>query len=137
MVKEVMANGGVGNREIHLTLKEKAYALGLSEATVLKQIRQGFFGEEVQRLIIGRDEVKIWIRYPDEDRNSTEDLKKKPIKTLSGNLIPLEEIADIDEDKRGRVKINHINGTKEIRVDATLYNSEFSSEVNNQIEIYP
>jgi len=134
MVKDVLDNGGVGSEEIHLTLKEKAYALGLDEATVLKQIRQGFFGEEVQRLIIGRDEVKIWIRYPDEDRNSTEDLKKKPIKTLSGNLIPLEEIADIDEDKRGRVKINHINGTKEIRVDATLYNAEFSSEVNNEIE---
>lgn len=43
MVKEVMDNGGVGNREIHIKLKEKAYALGLNEATVMKQIRQGFF----------------------------------------------------------------------------------------------
>ena len=133
MVKEVLDNGGVGNREIHLTLKEKAYALGLNEAIILKQIRQGFFGEEVQRLIIGRDEVKIWLRYPEEGRNSIEDLNKVKIKTLSGDLIPLEEIADY-EYKRGRVKINHINGTKEIRVDATLYNAEFSSEVNNQIE---
>ena len=133
MVKDVLDNGGVGNREIHLTLKEKAYALGLNEATILKQIRQGFFGEEVQRLIIGRDEVKIWLRYPEEDRNSIEDLNKVKIKTLSGSLIPLEEVADY-EYKRGRVKINHINGTKEIRVDATLYNAEYSSEVNNQIE---
>ena len=133
MVKDVLDNGGVGNREIHLKLKEKAYALGLNEATILKQIRQGFFGEEVQRLIIGRDEVKIWLRYPEEDRNSIEDLNKVKIKTLSGDLIPLEEVADY-EYKRGRVKINHINGTKEIRVDATLYNAEYSSEVNNQIE---
>jgi len=133
MVKEVLDNGGVGNREIHLTLKEKAYALGLNEAIILKQIRQGFFGEEVQRLIIGRDEVKIWIRYPKENRNSIEDLNKVKIKTLSGSLIPLEEVANY-EYKRGRVKINHINGTKEIRVDASLYNAEFSSEVNNQIE---
>ena len=81
MVKEVLDNGGVGNREIHLTLKEKAYALGLNEAIILKQIRQGFFGEEVQRLIIGRDEVKIWIRYPKENRNSIEDLNKVKIKT--------------------------------------------------------
>ena len=133
MVKDVLDNGGVGSREIHLTLKDKAYALGLNEATILKQIRQGFFGEEVQRLIIGRDEVKIWLRYPEEDRNSIEDLNKVKIKTLSGDLIPLEEVADY-EYKRGRVKINHINGTKEIRVDATLYNAEFSAEVNNQIE---
>ena len=133
MVKEVLDNGGVGNREIHLTLKEKAYALGLNEATILKQIRQGFFGEEVQRLIIGRDEVKIWLRYPEKNRNSIEDLNKVKIKTLSGALIPLEELADY-QYKRGRVKINHINGTKEIRVDATLYNAEFSAEVNGQIE---
>ena len=133
MVKEVLDNGGVGNREVHLKLKERAYALGLNEVTILKQIRQGFFGEEVQRLIIGRDEVKIWLRYPENNRNSIEDLSKVKIKTLSGALIPLEEIASY-EYKRGRVKINHINGSKEIRVDANLYNAEFSADVNEQIE---
>jgi len=133
MVKEVLDNGGVGNREIHLKLKERAYALGLNEVTILKQVRQGFFGEEVQRLIIGRDEVKIWLRYPENNRNSIEDLSKVKIKTLSGALIPLEEIASY-EYKRGRVKINHINGSKEIRVDANLYNAEFSADVNEQIE---
>ena len=56
----IIDNGGIGNREIHIDLKEKAYALGLNEATVMKQIRQGFFGEEAQRLILGRDEIKIW-----------------------------------------------------------------------------
>ena len=54
-------------------------------------------------------------------------LNKVKIKTLSGALIPLEELADY-QYKRGRVKINHINGTKEIRVDATLYNADFSTE---------
>ena len=63
IVKEVLDNGGVGNRELHLKLKEKAYSLGLSEIDIYKQIRQGFFGEEAQRLIIGRDEVKIWVQY--------------------------------------------------------------------------
>ena len=133
MVKEVIDNGGIGNREIHINLKEKAYALGLNEATVMKQIRQGFFGEEAQRLILGRDEIKIWLRYPENDRNSIEDLNKVKIKTLNGDMYPLEEIANY-EFKRGRVKINHINGTKEIRVDATLFNAEFSGDVNEQIE---
>ena len=133
MVKEVIDNGGIGNREIHIDLKEKAYALGLNEATVMKQIRQGFFGEEAQRLILGRDEIKIWLRYPEKDRNSIEDLNKVKIKTLNGAMYPLEEIANY-EFKRGRVKINHINGTKEIRVDATLFNAEFSGDVNEQIE---
>jgi multidrug efflux pump subunit AcrB len=133
MVKEVMDNGGVGNQEIHINLKEKAYALGLNEASIMKQIRQGFFGQEAQRIIIGRDEVKIWLRYLESDRNSIEDLNKVKIKTINGEMFPLEVLANY-EYKRGRVKINHINGTKEIRVDASLYNAEFSAEVNEQIE---
>ena len=133
MVKEVLDNGGIGNREIHLTLKDRAYSLGLDEATILTQIRQGFFGEEVQRLIIGRDEVKIWLRYPEENRNSINDLEKMKIKTLTGELIPLEELANY-EYKRGRVKINHINGAKEITVDANLYDAEYSADVNALIK---
>ena len=133
MVKEVLDNGGVGNREIHIELKEKAYALGLNEITIMQQIRQGFFGEEVQRLIIGRDEVKIWLRYPEKNRNSIEDLNKMKIKTIRGATYPLAELAKY-EFKRGNVRINHINGTKEIRVDANLYNSEYSAEVNEEIE---
>ena len=133
MVKEVIDNGGIGNREIHINLKEKAYALGLNEAIIMKQIRQGFFGEEAQRLIIGRDEVKIWLRYPESNRNSIQDLNKAKIKTATGKTYPLEELANY-RYKRGKVKINHINGAKETRVDATLYNAEFSGEVNEKIE---
>ena len=133
MVKEVMDNGGIGSREVHISLKEKAYTLGLSESSIMSQIRQGFYGEEAQRLIMGRDEVKIWLRYPENDRNSLEDLNKLKIKTTNGNTYSLEELVDY-EFKRGRVKINHINGAKEIRVNANLYNSEFSGEVNQEIE---
>lgn len=133
MVKEVMDNSGIGSREIHITLKEKSYALGLNQANIMKQIRQGFFGEEVQRLIVGRDEVKIWLRYPESDRNNIADLNKVKIKTISGEMYPLEELASY-QYKRGKIKINHINGTKEIRVDANLYNSEFSADVNEKIE---
>ena len=132
-VKEVLDNGGVGNREIHLSIKEKAYNLGLNEASIMKQIRQGFFGEEVQRLIIGRDEVKMWIQYPINDRNNISDLDNMRIRASNGNLYPLEELAYY-EFKRGKVKINHINGNKEVTVDANLYDSEYSGEVNSEIE---
>jgi multidrug efflux pump subunit AcrB len=41
--------------------------------------------------------------------------------------------------KRGKIKINHIDGKKEIRVDARLIDSELSGQVNSQIkrEILP
>jgi len=133
LVKEVMDNGGVGNREIHIKLKEKAYSLGLNEATILKQIRQGFYGEEVQRIIIGRDEVKMFLKYPESGKNSINDLNKIKIKAPNNIQYQLEELIDYSF-KRGKIKINHINGAKEVTVDANLYNSEFSADVNDKIE---
>ena len=41
-VKDVLDNSGIGNRELHLDLKSKAYLLGLNEMTISNQIRQGF-----------------------------------------------------------------------------------------------
>jgi multidrug efflux pump subunit AcrB len=132
-VKSVLDNSGIGNRELHLKLKPKAYLLGLNEMTISNQIRQGFFGQEVQRLIKGRDEIKIWLRYPYKDRNSVADIENTRIKTETGQEYPLYELADYTI-KRGKVKINHIDGKKEIRVDASLADAELSSQVNSQIE---
>ena len=137
-VKNVLDNSGIGNRELHLELKNKAYLLGLNELTISNQIRQGFFGQEVQRLIKGRDEVKIWLRYPLKDRNSVGDIENTRIKTENGQEFPLRELADYSI-KRGKIKINHIDGKKEVRVDASLTDAELSGQVNSQIkkEILP
>ena len=132
-VKSVLDNGGIGNRELHLELKSKAYLLGLNEMTISNQIRQGFFGQEVQRLIKGRDEVKIWLRYPYNDRNSVADIENTRIKTANGQEFPLYELADYTIE-RGKVKINHIDGKKEIRIDASLLDAELSGQISNQIE---
>ncbi len=132
-VKSVLDNSGIGNRELHLELKSKAYLLGLNEMSISNQIRQGFFGQEVQRLIKGRDEIKIWLRYPFSDRNSIADIENTRIKTDFGQEFPLKELADYSI-KRGKIKINHIDGKKEIRIDARLVDSELSGQVNSQIK---
>jgi len=132
-VKSVLDNSGIGNRELHLELKSKAYLLGLNEMSISNQIRQGFFGQEVQRLIKGRDEIKIWLRYPFSDRNSIADIENTRIKTDLGQEFPLKELADYSIE-RGKIKINHIDGKKEIRVDASLVDSELSGQVNSQIK---
>lgn len=132
-VLDLTDNSGIGNREINLKLKPKAHLLGLNEALIIGQIRQGFYGQEVQRVIIGRDEVKIWTRFPENDRNSIGDLDNLRIKTLAGLEIPLSEIADYNIS-RGKVAIRHINGNKEVRIVGSLFDSELSSEVNSQIK---
>ncbi|CAG5080303.1 efflux RND transporter permease subunit [Parvicella tangerina] len=137
-VKDVVDNAGAGNRELQLELYDKAYALGLDEAQIINQIRQGFFGEEVQRVIIGQDEVKIWARYPLDERDDFGDLDNMKIKTAFGQEFPLYTLADYSVT-RGSVTINHINGDQEVRVYGSLYDSELSSTLNAKLarEVFP
>ncbi len=118
-IKDVTDNASIGQREIELKLKPLAYLLGLTQQDITKQIRQGFFGEEVQRLQIGTDEVKVWVRYPEEDRLSITQLESMKIKMADGAEYPLTELADY-EIGRGVISINHFNGKREIRVTADL-----------------
>ena len=75
MMKNIQSSDQKGLKEIKLNLKNKAYQMNLSTAQILSEIRNGFYGFESQRLQIGTNEVKIWIRYDKEDRNSIYDLE--------------------------------------------------------------
>jgi len=109
-----------GKREVQLELKPKAYFLGFSQVSLLNQVRQGFFGGQAQRLQKGKDELRVWVRYPKSDRLSIGQLENMKIKTPAGEY-PLSELADYNID-RGPVSIKHYNGSREVRVDADLLN---------------
>ncbi|MGB4974678.1 MAG: efflux RND transporter permease subunit [Cyclobacteriaceae bacterium] len=124
-VKDVTDNASIGQREIKLELKPLAYFLGLTHQDITKQIRQGFFGEEVQRLQIGTDEVKVWVRYPQEDRLNIAQLESMKIKMATGAEYPLTELANYTIE-RGVISINHFNGKREIRVEGELAQTDAS-----------
>jgi multidrug efflux pump subunit AcrB len=133
-LKDVTDDSPLGKQEIIVHLKPKAYMLGLTQGEVMRQIRQGFFGEEAQRIIIGKDEVKIWVRYPKQDRSSLGQFENMRIKTLTGENFPLGEIADY-KIERGEVGINHYNGKKEIKVEADQTNMDAPTiEITNKIK---
>lgn len=123
---DVVSNDQAGNREIKLKLKDKAEYLGLNLGMVLAQVRQGFFGYEVQRLQRGEDEVKIWVRYDEKNRATFGDLEDMRIKTPGGLQVPLKEIADYTIE-RGIMAINHLDSKREIRVEADIARSDVSS----------
>lgn len=117
-LRDVVDNNAIGKREVQLQLKPKAYFLGLSRADIANQVRSGFFGSQAQRLQIGKDEVRVWVRYPEEDRLNIGQLEDMKIKTPRGEF-PLSEVAYYNI-RRGPVNINRYNGKKEIRIDAEL-----------------
>lgn len=120
-LKDVNDNNQLGIKEINVTLKQKAYMLGLSLQDVLGQVRSGFFGKEVQRLQRGRDEVKIWVRYNENDRSSISNLNNMFITTPSKEKVPFEELASYSI-KRGIVAINHLDTKRQIIVEADMMN---------------
>ena len=111
-------NNPLGSREVRLKLKPKAYYLGMNLRTITSQIRQGFFGGQAQRLQEGKDEIKVWVRYPKTDRVFIGQMEDMRIRTPKGEF-PLSELIDY-EILRGPVSIQRYNGSREIRVDAEL-----------------
>lgn len=108
----------VGKREVRLNLKPQAYFLGLDQNDISRQVRQGFFGGQAQRLQEGKDELRVWVRYPKDNRTNIGQLERLKIKTPKGEF-PLSELASYTIE-RGPVQINRFNSSREIRVEADL-----------------
>ncbi|MCP5145311.1 MAG: efflux RND transporter permease subunit [Gammaproteobacteria bacterium] len=85
-----------GNQEIKLRIKPEAEVLGLSMMDLGRQVRQAFYGEEAQRIQRGRDELRVMVRYPRDERHSVSDLENMRIRTADGTEVPLLDVAEVD-----------------------------------------
>lgn len=81
--------------EVQFDLRPGAEALGITTADVSRQIRQGFFGEEVQRLPRDGEDVRVYVRYPRSDRESLDFLNGVRIRTADGREVPLQSVAQL------------------------------------------
>jgi len=122
-LKDITDSNQEGRRELDIRLKPRAYALGLHLADVAGQVRQGFFGQEIQRIQRGRDEIRVWVRYREKDRAALGFLDQMRIRTPDGKEYPFSELADY-EIERGIVAIHHLDKKREVKVEANLANEK-------------
>lgn len=94
-VYNVVNDSQSASDEVQFDLKPGAEALGVTRADVNRQVRQGFFGEEVQRLPRDGEDVRVFVRYPRADRESLDFLRNIRIRTADGRELPLFAVADI------------------------------------------
>ena len=89
----------LGTRQDEITLGKEMLpageALGLRVEDVARQVRQAFYGEEAQRIQRGRDDIRVMVRYPREQRQSIADLDNLRIRTPTGEEVPLREVAQV------------------------------------------
>ena len=108
-----------GGDEIRLTIKPEAEALGLSLSSLGRQVRQAFYGEEVQRIQRGKDELKVMVRYPVEERRSIADLKNMRIRTPDGDEVPFSSVADMSYGE-AYSSISRLNRERTVTVSADI-----------------
>lgn len=118
-LRDVTDTDPEGIKEIDIELNNNAYALGLNLQQVMSQVRAGFFGAQAQRFQRGQDEIRVWVRYNKSNRSSISDLDDMRILTPSGERVPFGEIASYTI-ARGDESISHLDGQREIRVEADM-----------------
>jgi len=122
-LKDITDSDVEGRREVNITLKPRAQSLGLTLQDVARQVRQGFFGQEIQRIQRGRDEIRVWVRYRPEDRSAVGNIDQMRIRLPNGIEYPFSELADYTIE-RGITAINHLERKREIKVEANLTDVE-------------
>ena len=108
-----------GKEELLIELTDQGKALGLSRQDVSSQIRQAFFGAQAQRIQRGRDDVRVMVRLPIEERRSVQGLSNLLITTPDGGQVPLSHVADLVPGK-GPSSIRRIDRNRTLNVTAEM-----------------
>lgn len=116
-----------GKDEIKLRLKPAATNLGLTSTDLARQVRQAFFGLEAQRIQRGRDDLRVMVRYPEEERQSLENLESMRIRTPDGRQVPFIEVADAEMGK-SLPSIRRVDRNRTLNVTADIEEGEGNVE---------
>jgi multidrug efflux pump subunit AcrB len=105
--------------EMKLNLKPEARTLGLTLSDLARQVRQGFYGDEAMRIQRGRDEVKVMVRYPEDERKSLGHIESMRIRTPQGDEVPFSRVANV-EIGRGFATIERADRQRIVNVTADV-----------------
>lgn len=120
-----------GKEEIQIELKTEAYLLGITRSQVISQVRQAFYGVQAQRIQRGRDDVRVMVRFPRDERNSVANLNNMLIRAADGTQVPLSQVARFVPGK-SPTSIYRIDGYRTLNVVADVDKEQVNMTVLNQ-----
>ncbi len=94
-VFDVQADQAQGLREIQLDLLPEARTMGLTLDNLARQVRSAFFGDEALRVQRGREDIRVYVRLPEEERNAIADVESYRVRTPGGGEVPLARVASV------------------------------------------
>ena len=125
-----------GSEEIQLKIKPEAELLNLSMADLGRQVRRAFYGEQAQRIQRGRDDLRVMVRYPREERRSIADLENMRIRTPDGHEVPFSSVAEVSYGK-SYARINRVDRKRTVSVTADtdpdkIQSGQLIDDINNK-----
>lgn len=129
---DVVDNLQASAEEMRFSLRPDAQALGLTLGDVTSQVRQAFYGVEVQRLPRGGEDVRVMVRYPRELRDSLDAVRNLRIRTPDGREIPLAAVADV-EFAPGINRIRRLERQRTVSVSTELTDPDAAGEIRRDL----
>lgn len=131
-VFDVRSDHAPGVREIQLQLRHEGRNLGLTVEEVARQVRAAFFGVEALRIQRGREEVRVSVRLPGQERNSITDVEDYLVQTPDGSRVPLSHVASLNSGVSPPT-IRRRDGQRVVTVTADIDPAVISSGEANRI----
>ena len=118
-VQDVSDSFRAGKQEVQLSLLPEARNLGLTMEDLGRQVRQAFYGYEAQRVQRGKDDIRVMVRFPQDERRSLGDLESMRIRTADGAEVPFSSVARASL-ARGYTTIRRVDGQRVVTVTADV-----------------
>ena len=122
----------VSSQELQFQLLPGAAQLGLTLAEVSRQVRQAYYGEEVQQLPRDGNDVRVMVRYPQTTRSSLDSLQNFRVRLADGRQVPLLSVAEI-EYQPGISRIDRRERFRSAEVTAEL-DGQTRNEIHEDLE---
>ena len=116
-VYEVRSSSAAGPEEIKLRVKPEAEAMGVTLASLARQVREAFHGAEVQRIQRDSHEIRVMVRYPRSERQSVGNLENMWFRLPDGRELPFDAVAEY-ETTRGYNALQRLDGRNSVTVRA-------------------
>jgi len=122
-VYDIRDDATPGKTEFQIRVKDRAQAMGITSADLAETIRNSYYGAEVMRLQRGRHEVKLMVRYPENERNSLARFDEIRVRGSDGVERPITELAERTVTQ-GYSEINRLDQRRSVTVTTDLDTTE-------------
>lgn len=132
-VKDIDDGYTPGKEQLDFNILPQGQSLGLTSSEVARQVRNAFYGAEALRQQRGRNEVKVRVKLPDNQRSSEYDVEQLLIRTPAGTDVPLMQVAEVTRG-RSYTSIERRNARRTVTVTANVEPAAETSKIQESLK---